>query len=417
MITTKGKNTVVKYAPFRGTTDEEAKEHYAKRPRNQDLLLCINCGYTAYHAWGCYYLSHVNIMYEAGTRGVWSIGEEYLLKELAIEEEIWGEQSWLGPEYAITRFLEANSKIPVVKYVKHWTDSESHFFFMKRIPGESLYKMFYDGITRADLLVLAEEAADYLVELRSFTSDKLEAPGGDPVRDKKFNPQHPPHFWTSDVDKWWAGVEPHIKDKSKEGILKEKYGLCVKPEGPFVLSHGDLNAQNIIVKDNHISGIIDWERGGYLPVWWEWRQLTRVQMSGWGNAVIEALGKRNALPSEEEMTLWKSFYNIFYDAYEDKTGVHRNPKWKTNDREFYLTQPSYPHYRAEEKSWYCEDIAKRNREGIQKIEAEKKAIEDRIKTAEDRAKVAEEKLAENETIVAEFNKLSVEERENLKRRK
>ncbi|KAK6599570.1 hypothetical protein H4I95_08445 [Botrytis cinerea] len=176
-------------------------------------------------------------MYEAGTRGVWSIGEEYLLKELAIEEEIWGEQSWLGPEYAITRFLEANSKIPVVKYVKHWTDSE----------------------------ILAEEAADYLVELRSFTSDKLEAPGGDPR------------------------------------VLLD----------PAKLSH----------------------------------------------------------------------------------------------------------YRAEEKPWDCEDIAKRNREGIEKIEAEKKAIEDRIKTAEDRAKVAEEKLAENETIVAEFNKLSVEERENLKRRK
>ncbi|TEY70230.1 hypothetical protein BOTCAL_0109g00180 [Botryotinia calthae] len=288
---------------------------------------------------------------------------------------------------------------------------------MERVPGESLYNCF-GKLAWKDILVLAEEVADYLVQLRTFTSDKLQAPGGMLIRNKIFSPQHPPHFWTSDVDEWWAQVEPHIEDKSLKEILKEKYPLCIKPGGPFVLTHGDLNTQNIMVKDKHISGIIDWERGGYLPEWWEWRQLLKVHDSSWGNIVLKALERRNALPSEEVTNLWSSFYTIFYNTYKDESGfkVH-NPKWRTNDREFYWSQPSYPHYRAEGQSFACENIAKRNRTGLEKIEAEKKAIEDRIKTAEDRAKVAEGKLAENETILTEFNKLSVEERENLKRRK
>jgi len=37
--------------------------------------------------------------------------------------------------------------------------------------------------------------------------------------------------------------------------------------GPYVLTHGDLNLTNIIVKDNKIEAIIDWEMAGYYP-WW-----------------------------------------------------------------------------------------------------------------------------------------------------
>ena len=37
----------------------------------------------------------------------------------------------------------------------------------------------------------------------------------------------------------------------------------------IVFSHGDLRPANIIVKDGHITGIIDWELGGWYPEYWE----------------------------------------------------------------------------------------------------------------------------------------------------
>ena len=36
---------------------------------------------------------------------------------------------------------------------------------------------------------------------------------------------------------------------------------------PYVLTHGDLNLSNIIVQDDKIEAIINWECSGYYP-WW-----------------------------------------------------------------------------------------------------------------------------------------------------
>jgi aminoglycoside phosphotransferase len=37
----------------------------------------------------------------------------------------------------------------------------------------------------------------------------------------------------------------------------------------YVFTNGDLNLSNIIVSDDKIGGIIDWERVGYMPDWAE----------------------------------------------------------------------------------------------------------------------------------------------------
>jgi aminoglycoside phosphotransferase (APT) family kinase protein len=45
-----------------------------------------------------------------------------------------------------------------------------------------------------------------------------------------------------------------------------------KPE-PYVLTHRDLTLGNIMIKDDKITAIIDWEYAGYYP-WWAERWLT-----------------------------------------------------------------------------------------------------------------------------------------------
>lgn len=331
---------------------------------------------------------------------------------MPIKDERWG-TSHLGPEYPMTHFLDENSTIPVAKNMKHWSDSTSNFFLMDRVPGESLLKIGGE-FSWDDFLVIADEVAEYLVQLRKFTSDKLQVPDGSLIRDKTFGRKYSLDFWTSDVDEWWARVEPSIRDKSRKDRLMELFSLHIKPGGPFVLSHGDLNLQNIMVKDKHVSGIIDWEHGGYFPEWWEPMEVEHhLEHGTWSRVLGEALAKKNIVPSKTADNFKAHFRNAFKEAgseIPDESVIFYN-------RDFHYDYPSLPHYVAEEGIVDLYNIGRRNRQGIEKMEAEKKAIEDKIKTAEDRAKVAEEKLAENETILAEFNKLSVEERENLKRGK
>ncbi|RAQ69944.1 hypothetical protein COH20_008294 [Aspergillus flavus] len=64
---------------------------------------------------------------------------------------------------------------------------------------------------------------------------------------------------------------------------------------PYTFTHGDLNCQNILVKDGELVGILDWESAGHFPVWWEyvatsigftaedaeWKALLRVRLFGY----------------------------------------------------------------------------------------------------------------------------------------
>ena len=44
----------------------------------------------------------------------------------------------------------------------------------------------------------------------------------------------------------------------------------LKENHRIILTHGDLHPRNIIIKDNTIAGIIDWELGGWYLEYWEY---------------------------------------------------------------------------------------------------------------------------------------------------
>ena len=46
--------------------------------------------------------------------------------------------------------------------------------------------------------------------------------------------------------------------------------------GKFVLTHGDLAARNIMVEDGVVTGIVDWENGGFLSEYMEYVMPTQI---------------------------------------------------------------------------------------------------------------------------------------------
>ena len=51
-------------------------------------------------------------------------------------------------------------------------------------------------------------------------------------------------------------------------IYCEAVGDPSKPT--LVFTHGDLSSFNIMVQDDKVAGIIDWEMSGWLPMYWEY---------------------------------------------------------------------------------------------------------------------------------------------------
>jgi hypothetical protein len=62
-------------------------------------------------------------------------------------------------------------------------------------------------------------------------------------------------------------------------VIEEKFEELKKnfPKSePYVLTHGDLNLSNIMVKDGKIEAVIDWEWSGYYP-WWAERWISMTE--------------------------------------------------------------------------------------------------------------------------------------------
>ncbi|KAI0777398.1 kinase-like domain-containing protein [Trametes elegans] len=80
------------------------------------------------------------------------------------------------------------------------------------------------------------------------------------------------------------------KDLSTYTDLERLFQECAGPAVP-VLTHGDLAPRNIIVKDNRIAAVVDWESFGWYPDFWEgmgirnaflWRSLREAMTEVFG---------------------------------------------------------------------------------------------------------------------------------------
>jgi hypothetical protein len=125
------------------------------------------------------------------------------------------------------------------------------------------------------------QLVDILKKLRRFTAPFPQKVNGDQLDDSVLcvcAPNPPTCFKIGFTDDEWleemsdqlrGGLSAIHKTKDPK-VIEEKLQE-IKDDfprgGPYVLTHGDLNGENIIVKDGKIEAIIDWEMSGYYP-WW-----------------------------------------------------------------------------------------------------------------------------------------------------
>lgn len=79
------------------------------------------------------------------------------------------------------------------------------------------------------------------------------------------------------------------------------------PWPPTVLTHGDLNPCNIMVRGDTVVGIIDWECSGWYPNYWEYT---------------------NAWLGNQTRMAWQGVVDKFLDAYPEELEMERTrQKW------------------------------------------------------------------------------------------
>jgi hypothetical protein len=190
------------------------------------------------------------LIHEGGTvSAVWAIGNNAICKV-----------HHCGPdnpsESETIEFIQKRApEVPVPEVIYSWMDGDRSFLVLKRVPGTTLRDAWgtMSAIQQESILNEVVHLCDVLA---SITSERLENVHGGPVLE--------PYLAHSGRD----SLEPLSVFESKRYFFRE--GLHSNPtiEERFHLYHPDLGPGNIMIFNQKLSAIIDWESAGYYPRFW-----------------------------------------------------------------------------------------------------------------------------------------------------
>ncbi|EPE35019.1 Protein kinase-like (PK-like) [Glarea lozoyensis ATCC 20868] len=270
------------FKPGRGRQSKELMDrrcHLDKMGQDfQHHELCWSCGWSTNDQLGSTYGSRVRILMSRHNRGLWALGSQLLLKDIP------NDGHGPGNDYITYRWLRSQSGLDIplldrMEVLSKPTD-KTYLLLMSRAEGEPLTNLWHKLLPeqkeslRGQLFLI-------LKQLRIFTALGAQDVEGGKLDDLLIGdcpvprPRYKKIGFTA--DKWFESLKSELqvglakKHKTKDmTIIEAEYqklkGRFPNPE-PYVLTHGDLDFSNIIVKDNQITAIIDWEHAGYYP-WW-----------------------------------------------------------------------------------------------------------------------------------------------------
>lgn len=187
-------------------------------------------------------------------------------------------------EAATMRFIAENTSIPVPKVLSAFVRKGAAYIVMEKIQGQELAKLWYhlSDQTRASLLGQLRDMVEELRALRPPSQFAVGSCTGGSLQDFRQSRAPPPvrfgpfktiqdfHSWLRDGLKLG---QAEIRDQADLDDVNEMISRQDGPWPPPVFTHGDLNPSNILVRDDKIVGIIDWEMSGWYPHYWEYTSL------------------------------------------------------------------------------------------------------------------------------------------------
>ncbi|KAF5020381.1 hypothetical protein F66182_7589 [Fusarium sp. NRRL 66182] len=95
-----------------------------------------------------------------------------------------------------------------------------------------------------------------------------------------------------------ANIDAEYKNLPLE--VSELFGFYRQANRELVLTHGDLSSLNILIQDDEVVGIVDWETAGWFPSYWEYTCAKNVnpQNPFWAEEVDRFL---TPMPNELRM--------------------------------------------------------------------------------------------------------------------
>lgn len=177
------------------------------------------------------------------------------------------------------RFIAKHTSIPVPKVHYAFTHYGRTYILMERIRGETIAKRWH-SLSDASKSSIFRQLKEMIQELRSVPcqTDGVSNLNGGPIHDYRLQTSSWGPFRT--IADFHLSLRNNVTLGSLElsnslspAAISDLTQLITFHESVShtpVLTHSDLSSLNILIRDNTVVGIIDWDTAGWLPYYWEY---------------------------------------------------------------------------------------------------------------------------------------------------
>ena len=194
-------------------------------------------------------------------------------------------------EARVMAYIRQNTSIPVPRLLMAFEQDHRGYLVMDFVDAESLDVACCD-LTSEQLSSIALQLADFVQQIRRLPLPRqpLGSWNGGPYRNTWFTP----NYWEDasvivPASPFRSVDEFHAYWLARSGLTKP---LLYPESYSTVLTHGDLDLRNILVRGGRVAAIIDWDTFGWYPDFWEPMVMHRGAISGyrWRAALNNAIG-------------------------------------------------------------------------------------------------------------------------------
>lgn len=217
-------------------------------------------------------------------------------------------------EATTMKYVRANTSVPVPQIYDVFTRNEVHgdlvYIVMEYVAGETLDKA-WENAGEEVRHALCTRLKTIMEELHAIKSTWIGSVDESPCEDQFFEDHANSGPFQSEVD---------FKEALGRAVLSKGDGawhahvadfVRSLPSTALVLSHGDLNPRNILVKDGKIVAIVDWELAGFFPVYWDY--VKAYLWSDWESPwIAEGIVKRCLKQYPQELALLLHARDTFF---------------------------------------------------------------------------------------------------------
>ncbi|KAJ1678967.1 hypothetical protein EV182_002996 [Spiromyces aspiralis] len=222
-------------------------------------------------------------------------GQQFFLKVNLHQEK------WVEPYVQLTRFLQANTSVPVPDIVEYG----EHYILFEVVDGEALETVQLTPAIRRQL-------QGYVEDMRRFTFDMVgsidERGNITNIHDYAITNRPLPSVNVRTFQKYRIGplkyrfvANPHIR---RYRNIVDLVCDMAPTESHSVLCHTDLNVDNVLVRGDQVVAITDWEGCGVYPFSYAVGKAEFLNPIFFPTTLYNELGYKNPTESARFEMLW-----------------------------------------------------------------------------------------------------------------